>query len=173
VTDQPGCARWAEFVAIITYTSDSSESEDDASFRVRSNFTTIDADKLDDFGVSEGALLGDNDDLAIRTATAALPVLVADAGLAPPVTAEPATATSAGVDHLTGRPGSDFMRTYAPMLVAAAVSLVAGVALLSYLLLFARRRPRPSAAASSTPGAPSPPSDRSEPPARRHPDPTP
>jgi hypothetical protein len=164
VDDLAYCSRWVEFVATITYTPESSEAEDDASFSVVSNFTDIDPGTLGDLGIDEGALLGDNDDLAIYNATAALPVLVADAGLAPPVTAEPATTAPPANDRLTGSPGSDFLRTYGPRLALAAVLLVAGAALLGYLLIVERRRPPASPPTPRTPPRPPkpprPPSDR-------------
>jgi len=160
VTDVPTCSRWVQFVAFITYTSASSEAEDSASFEVASNFTTIGAGKLADFGVDEGALLGDDDDLAIYNATAALPLLVADAGLAPAVTAQPAAATTpSGGDHLTGRPGSDFLRSFWPLAVIVAVLLLAGAGLSVYLLLLEMPRRRRGA-----PVGPPAPGDQPEPP---------
>jgi hypothetical protein len=165
VTGLPACSRWVQFVAFITYTAESSEAEDDASFEVASNFTTIDAGKLADFGVNEAALLGDDDDLAIYNATAALPLLVADAGLAPAMDVEPATATAPpSGDHVTGQPGSDYIRAFGPIVATVAVLLLAGGGLTAYLLLVEiprrrRRAPVRSPAPSDQPEQPaSPPS---------------
>ena len=114
----------------LRYTSESSESEDSASYYViasgldgaqRAGSTAALKDLT---GVDDGALLGDQDDLALRNLTAALPLLLGDA--APAEEAQPAAAAPNG-DRLTGSPGGDWMREKGVTVVVAAVILVIAV----------------------------------------------
>lgn len=123
----PACSPQVVFVAEIVYTSEMSESPDRATYSVESDLPGFDASDLGVLGVSEQALLGDNDDLAVLNATALLPVLVAEQGLAPPVPVEETTGTIPAADRPTGAGGSDRIRTYGALYVLAGLLVAAGV----------------------------------------------
>ncbi|WP_320672791.1 hypothetical protein [Patulibacter defluvii] len=119
----PECSKGAiELQVSITYTCGSCESEDSAAWSVVSTVPGLSSStvrsRLEDLSsLSSGDLLGDDDDKALRNATAALPLTLDQA-----VPAEPATAQAApGGDHLTGKPGSDWLRANG---IGFAISLV-------------------------------------------------
>lgn len=121
-----------ELVVDVTYTSSSSESEDSAGFSPRSTVdglltSTARRDLVDLTGISDDGLLGDDDDLVVRNATAALPLLVA--GTAPAVAAT-GTAAPNG-DRLTGSPGSDWVRAH-----GLGIAVAVGLLLLALALVF-------------------------------------
>lgn len=136
------CPRTVVFVADITYTSQSSESPDRASWQVRSTPPADLTAALDRLGLfDEGDLTGDTVDAAVAKAVAALPQLAAEAGLAPPVVATPAPSTPPDVGAPADRPGPDYLRRAGGLLVFGVVMLLAGLAFGGYVLRTARRRP--------------------------------
>jgi len=151
-----GCERWVEFSARLVYTGEYSESEDSASYEVNSNFTNFSADDRSLLGVDEQALLGDNDDTAVYTATSALPLIVADKGLAPHITAEPNATPLPAADRPTGSPGSDVLRSDPFLLAFLALLAVGGLGWLAYLCIaelpkLRRRRTSPQERAEPHP----------------------
>jgi len=122
------CARHVIFTARIHYTSEVSEAADSASFSVVSSLPGFDVDDLSGLGVSSDGLLGSDDDLVIANATALLPALVAEQGLAPPVPIEETTGTVPPSDRPTNTPGSDRWRTYWPAFAFTGFLVVAGLA---------------------------------------------
>lgn len=108
----PACTPSVVFVAELLYTSELSEASDSARYRVESTLPGFDATDISSLGVSESGLLGENDDLTVLNATALLPLLVAEQGLAPPVAAEQTVGTIPAADRPTGQGGSDRIRTY-------------------------------------------------------------
>lgn len=124
----PTCAPAVVFVADIHYTSEFSEAPDDASFRVETTLAGFDTTDVSILGVSEGALLGENDDLTIFNATSLLPLLVAEQGLAPPVPVEETVGTIPEADRPTGGGGSDRVRTYGSLYFFAGFLVFAGIA---------------------------------------------
>ena len=129
-TEPTSCPKWVVFQAEIHYTSESSEQYDSAAFDILSNLDRAPRhSQLEDLGISEGALLSDRDDLAVIDATSALPLLVADLGLAPPVALEPNTQALPASDRATGRPGSDWLRTHGSTLGLASFLLILGLGL--------------------------------------------
>ena len=137
----PLCTTTVEFFADITYTSASSEANDSATYNVvsePSGPTKADLDALDI--VDEGGLVGDDVDVVVFKAVAALPQLAADVGVAEPIEAVPET----GVDpdaHLTDSPGSDFWRQVGTMLLWGLALLLAGVVFGGYVMRSAHLRP--------------------------------
>ena len=134
------CERYVIFEAFITYTSQSSEAEDSAYYDVRSNVpgapTATDLRKA---GISEGGLLGANDDQVVANAALLLPALMADEGLAEPISLDAhAQALPAG-DRATGTPGSDWLRKYGAVLAVAALTLLGGLGWAAWI--FFRERP--------------------------------
>ena len=125
----PGCTPSVVFVADLVYTSEMSEASDSASIRVDSTLPgfTLTGEDFAPFGVNGRALLGDNDDVALINAVSALPLLVAEAGLAPPVQPEQTTGTIPAADRPTGGGMSDRLRTYGSLYFLAITMIVGGV----------------------------------------------
>lgn len=135
VANAAECARWVIFEATIVYTSASSESDDSASFSVSSNVAgaPTSAD-LRDYGITEGALLGNNDDQTVANATLLLPALMAEKGLAEPISLEANTQALPAGDKATGTPGSDWFRKYGAAVAFAAVIFVGGLGWAAWIL---------------------------------------
>lgn len=135
------CTTLVEFVADITYTGESSESADSARFAVisiPSGPTTEDLEDLD--LVDSGALTGEEVDDAVGRAVTALPRLAAEAGIAPPLIAEPQSSAPPDVGGLSDDPGSDYLRRAGGLLAFGAVLLVGGVAFAIFAAVTARRQ---------------------------------
>ncbi|PZF86951.1 hypothetical protein C1I99_28300 [Micromonospora deserti] len=154
VADDPRCPRWAQVVADITYTAESSEANDYASVRIegsadleRLDLITVDSG-LDRFGLTEDAFL-DDPGWAVTRAAVSLPLLLAETGAvspAPVATAAPAAAPSPLPDA-----GSDLWRDrWGYFLGAAGLLLV--TALLVTVGLVLRRRQRTQRAAGPARG---------------------
>lgn len=132
VTNEPtgeSCSATVEFTARITWTSESSESEDSGSYSVftaggdRPDTTDLDSLEL----ISVDGLIGDNGDAEVYKAVSALPLLAADAGLADPIEATPAPESEAGADaQPTNSPSSDFWRNNGMAILWGSVILLAG-----------------------------------------------
>jgi hypothetical protein len=137
------CAKSVEFQASITWTSESSESEDSASYQVISQPSGPSTSDLDDLElISEDGLIGDGVDADVYKAVAALPLLAADAGLADPIEASPAPEADAGDAAPTDSPGSDFWRQSGMLVLWGSLLLVAGVVFAVYAVRSSRRPAR-------------------------------
>lgn len=122
------CDRWVIFRASLRYTSSSSEAEDSADFSVESNVPNAPTEfDLRAIGINGGRLLSDNDDLAIIDATSALPLLVADRGIAPAVELAPNVSALPAGDQATGAHGSDWTRANGAALAIAICLFVLAV----------------------------------------------
>lgn len=122
----------------IIYTAESSESNDSASFRIETDVPGLTSSaalrRLKDLtGIDEDDFLGDKDDLALRNATAALPLLL-DGATPAELPAASTTATAPNGDRLTNPPASDWIRAHGlgigiafAVLVLALILLVGGV----------------------------------------------
>ncbi len=137
--NRPRCRRYAVLRGEVTYTSESSESEDSAWVTIDSNLArppTV--AQLEGLGYNADALVGDNDDQAIIDMAGVLPLLVAEAGEAAYIPFEEPTAPPPAADAPTNSPGSDWWRTWwwAPLLIVTAVGG------LLYLVVTARQRSR-------------------------------
>jgi hypothetical protein len=127
------CARYVQLVGEIRYTSETSESEDSATWYLRSNIPTGPrTPDLERAGYSADALVGARDDVALFNATRALPLLTAEAGAAPPIVAEPDAQPVVPGDMPTGRSGSDWLRQNGGVLAAGGVVVVAGLGWAGY-----------------------------------------
>ncbi|WP_405114880.1 hypothetical protein OG559_11035 [Micromonospora sp. NBC_01405] len=154
VVDNPACPRWVEVTAEVRYTSESSESSDSASLYVKGSTDMARADLyavkngLQRFGLDDGAFV-DDPGWAVCRAAVALPLLMAEAGMAEPA-ATPAAVPGAAVAPLPDV-GSDFWRDRWGWLLATAGLLL--VAALLFTVGFVRRsRQRAQAPAGRTRG---------------------
>lgn len=113
VGDAPGCPRWLEVYADVTYTSESSEANDSATVRVNGSDDLELADLyriesgLARFGLDESAFV-DDPGWAVTRAATVLPLLAVEVGLAEPAVA-PTVGPTAAVRPLPAA-GSDFWR---------------------------------------------------------------
>lgn len=122
------CDQWMVFRAFLTYTSESSETEDSATFGVTSNVMGAPGEQdLRVVGIDGDALLGATDDLAIVNAVRSLPALAAERGLVPPLILERNTDAIPPVDRPTPGTGSDWTRTYGEFILLAVLLLIGGL----------------------------------------------
>jgi hypothetical protein len=145
--DTGSCKATVEFLASITYTSESSESEDSASYDLHSTPSSLTRDDLDALGLDFDGLTGDDPGAVVGKAVTALPLLAADKGIATPLSAAPDTATAPADAQLTDDPGSDWWRDRGGMLIWALVLMAASGVLIWWILRVNRRRRPPPAAA--------------------------
>lgn len=147
-----GCARYVELQAYVTWTSNSSDTEDSSSFSVHSEGVADPPTVADlrDVGVGEGDLKNDDGDVALYRAVAALPRLVADRGGAPSLELEPAAADPLTDAGPTGSLGPDWLREHRGMLVLGSI-LLGVAALLPVLFSYSDRQKRLLAARMAKP----------------------
>jgi hypothetical protein len=137
---RPECAEGVVVLAgSITYTSETSESEDSAAWEIQSTLPDPPRiEQLEDLGYSSGDLLGDENDLAIINPTGALPSLVAERGVAAPIPFEtPAREPGVGGEP-TNSPSSDFLRQNGSLLAICALLFVGGLVWLVHQLRHGR-----------------------------------
>lgn len=145
-----GCEKWVVLTGSVTYTSDSSDSDDSAYWSIDSNLSDPPrSSELKDLGYDDGDLTGDKNDVTLINAVGALPALVADHGEAEPLPFEATTAPASEQGAPTGAPGSDFLREYGVMLALCGLILVGG---LVWLVLSLVRTPS-NRGGKSTPAA--------------------
>ncbi|MGB3437201.1 MAG: hypothetical protein WBA97_00500 [Actinophytocola sp.] len=126
--DTVSCSKYVILDVSITYTSESSESEDSASYGVSSSSGGPSTSDLDDLGLDWDGLTGEDPDVVIGNAVAALPLLAADKGMGEPIEAAPATGDAPADASLTDDPGSDFWRNSGGLILwAVGLLLAAGV----------------------------------------------
>lgn len=125
----PGCSPYVVFRASLHYTSEASEASDSATYSIDTNLPGFDARSLDGLGISGNSLLGGNDDTVVANATALLPGLVAEQGLAPPILIEETAGTTIpAADRPTNTPGSDLWRTHWAAYSFSGLLLLGGLA---------------------------------------------
>lgn len=124
----PGCEKWVVLTGSVTYTSESSESDDSASWSIDTNLSNPPRiAELEDLGYGSGDLTGDKNDTTLVNAVGALPALVADHGEAEPLPFEVSTAPAAEQGVPTNGPGNDFLREHGVMLALFGLLLVGGL----------------------------------------------
>lgn len=167
------CDKSVEFHATINYTSESSESEDSASFDVTSNPPAVSRDDLIALDIDMDGLTGEDPDIPIGKAVLALPLLAADKGLARPIAATPDSATPQADAQLTDDPGSDWWRGQGATLLWGIGFLLAG-GLFAWWIVYTNRRGRhPIRRATPVSVPDSVPPEWTQPPRRRAPRRTP
>jgi hypothetical protein len=148
--DRSHCPKYVVFLASMTYTSNGSEAEDSATFSVDSTVpNTPAAVDLHRIGITEGGLLGDQDEETVVWAVSALPELTAEKAGVPHLTLEPDAQVPEAGDQPTGSPGSDNIRRYLGwiivlVLVAVAAAVWTGYAGYAWYRDPGRRSPSPA-----------------------------
>lgn len=117
-----GCDRNVTFRASITWTSESGESEDFASWEVISDLSALSGNPSS-VRVSTSNLIANPDDEVVR-AVSELPAAAAEAGLAPWMPVEVNTEPLAQGDGITGAPGSDWLRKWGSALLVLGLVLI-------------------------------------------------
>lgn len=134
--DDAPCTRWIIFSAYLTYTDESSESQDSARFEVTSNVSGAPiADDLARLGITEERLLGGSDDAAVAEATRALPLLAAERGVVDPLPLAVNAEELPEGDGATGSHGSDWRRAYGAPIAFGVLLALAGLACIVLTLL--------------------------------------
>ena len=116
-----------ELVAQLTYTSDFSESEDDAFWDLQSDVPGLTIGDVEDEGLSAGDLLDDGSSATtLLNAVLSLPRLAAEQAGLEPVVAEPNADALPGGARPTGSPGSDWLRENVALLGLSVAAILAG-----------------------------------------------
>lgn len=111
------CERYVVLDGSITYTCEACEGSDTADVSIVSNVPNAPtAGDLQRLGYSADALVGDEDDTTLINMVNALPLLVAERGIAPFLPVETPQSVPAS-DTPTDKPGSDFLRAAGPGLL--------------------------------------------------------
>lgn len=146
------CEKWVVLTGSVTYTSDSSESDDSAYWSIDSNLSNPPrSSELKDLGYDEGDLTGDKNDVTLINAVGALPALVADHGEAEALPFETSTQPANVQGAPTNAPGNDFVREYGVMLALFGLILAGGLVWLAFG--FFRTSARGGASSRSAPDA--------------------
>jgi hypothetical protein len=151
--DPAACPKAVVLTVEVDYTSESSELPDSATSAVAGSGLELNVDPALALGLPASALV-ELDDVAIGNAIMALPQFVADAKLAPPVTAVTSAGQLPSDARLTGSPGSDTVRRAWPMLVLCAVLALVGAVWLVATLRSKPGRPSRPAVHRTRPGPP-------------------
>lgn len=120
------CPKYVLLSVFINYTSESSESEDSASYDLRSSSGGPTRADLEGLGLDWGGLTGEDPDVVIGNAVNALPLLAADKGMGKAIEAAPATGDAPADAALTDDPGSDWWRGNGGVVMWGAGLLLAG-----------------------------------------------
>lgn len=127
--------------ASISYASEFSESEDSASWSLRSSLPSLsiaDVERLT--GSSAGDLLDDGkSETALLNAVLSLPGLASEKAGVPPLVAEPNTEPLPEQARATGTPGSDWRRENGGALTLCVLAVLGGIG----AFMLSRRTPRP------------------------------
>lgn len=108
--DTSSCAKYVRLDVSITWTSESSEAEDSAAWDVSSTSGGPTKSDMEGLELDWDGLTGEDPDVVIGNAVAALPLLAADKGMGKAIEAAPATGAAPADASLTDSPGSDFWR---------------------------------------------------------------
>jgi hypothetical protein len=124
--DTSSCAKYVRLDVFITYTSESSESEDSASWDVSSTTGGPTRSDMEGLELDWDGLTGENPDVVIGNAVSALPLLAADKGMGKAIEASPATGAAPADAAPTNSPGSDFWRNNGTAMLWGIGLLLAG-----------------------------------------------
>ena len=131
-----------ELQVSITYTSDFSEAEDDASWRLLStvggDLSIADVEQLTGIGADD--LLDDSaSETALLNTVLSLPVLASERAGLPPVLLEENTAALPADARATDTPGSDWLRQHTSLLALCVLAVLSGLVALAVSLRQPRR----------------------------------
>ena len=118
-------------VAEVQYTSQYSEAEDGARWRLDSTLPQLTIDDVEDLGLSSGDLTDDaKSETTLLNAVLALPRLASEQADLPPVIAEPNTEALPADARPTNTPGSDWLRENGALLAFCVLLVLGGLGLL-------------------------------------------
>ncbi|GAB1509910.1 hypothetical protein [Actinophytocola sp. KF-1] len=149
--DTSSCAKYVRLDVFITWTSESSESEDSASYDVVSSPGGPGRSDLDGLELDMDGLTGDDPDVVIGNAVAALPLLAADKGMTEGIEAAPETGDAPADAALTDDPGSDWWRKNGGVLLWGLGLLLAGGVFAWWVFRSRPRRPKAVAVPDTVP----------------------
>jgi hypothetical protein len=158
-TEADGCSEGVvELVARITYTSEFSEAEDDASWELVSDVPGLTISDVEDQGLSAGDLLDDGSSATtLLNAVLSLPRLAAERGGLQPVVLTPNDEALPEGARPTGTPGSDWLRENLVLLALSSAAVLAGLVALVAAFPRGRGRPLPAGPGPRTPSRPTDP----------------
>jgi hypothetical protein len=139
--DTAGCAKYVRLDVFITYTSESSEAEDSASWDVTSSTGGPTRSDMEGLELDWDGLTGENPDVVIGNAVSALPLLAADKGMGKGIEAAPETGVAPADASLTDSPGSDWWRNNGGVLLWGLGLLLAGGVFAWWVFRSRPRRP--------------------------------
>lgn len=141
--DTMSCSKYVVLDVYITWTSESSESEDSASYDVTSSAGGPTRSDLDGLELDWDGLTGEDPDVVIGNAVAALPLLAADKDMGKAIEAAPASGDAPADASLTDDPGSDWFRNNGGTMLWGLGLLLAGGVFFLWVFRSRPRKPEP------------------------------
>jgi hypothetical protein len=141
--DTTSCSKYVILDVDITWTSESSESEDSASYDVVSSAGGPSKSDLDGLDLDFDGLTGEDPDVVIGNAVSALPLLAADKGMGKAIEAAPASGEAPADASLTDDPGSDWFRNNGGTMLWGLGLLLAGGVFFWWVFRSRPRKPEP------------------------------
>lgn len=137
------CSQYVILTVSITWTSESSESEDSAYYDVNSSGGGPSKTDLDSLGLDWDGLTGEDPDVVIGNAVSALPLLAADKDMGKAIEAAPETGAAPKDAALTDDPGSDWFRNNGGTMLWGLGLLLAGGVFFWWVFRSRPRKPEP------------------------------
>ena len=137
------CSQYVILTVSITWTSESSESEDSAYYDVTSSGGGPSKTDLDGLELDWDGLTGDDPDVVIGNAVSALPLLAADKDMAKAIEAAPESGAAPADASLTDDPGSDWFRNNGGTMLWGLGLLLAGGVFAWWVFRSRPRKPKP------------------------------
>lgn len=141
--DTTSCSKYVILDVYITWTSESSESEDSASYDVTSSAGGPTRSDLDGLELDWDGLTGEDPDVVIGNAVAALPLLAADKDMGKAIEAAPESGAAPADASLTDDPGSDWWRNNNGTMLWGLGLLLAGGVFAWWVFRSRPRKPKP------------------------------
>lgn len=141
--DTTSCSKYVLLDVYITWTSESSESEDSASYDVVSSAGGPTRSDMDGLGLDWDGLTGNDPDVVIGNAVSALPLLAADKDMGKAIEAAPASDAAPADAALTDDPGSDWFRNNGGTMLWGLGLLLGGGVFAWWVFRSRPRKPKP------------------------------
>jgi hypothetical protein len=141
--DTTSCSKYVVLDVYITWTSESSESEDSASYDVTSSAGGPTRSDMDGLDLDWDGLTGEDPDVVIGNAVAALPLLAADKDMGKAIEAAPESGAAPADASLTDDPGSDWFRNNGGTMLWGLGLLLGGAVFFWWVFRSRPRKPKP------------------------------